>query len=575
MVALGILLITFLVVSGAGVLLYGALSRASGTQETLAGGAAFGFCALLLLAYAIIAAGFSYWIVAAVMLTITLVAGCWLGARGGFQLERMPRGLVLVLGLVFISRFAAASMHQFPLGWDPVFHLLLAKKILLTNTLITDWRPFRDIGLNYPIGTHNLLVFFTVVTGAPLELVFNALIPFLGVINTWQIFAMVRRVTSRDDYGIYGAFAYGMLALYGSIDYYRWGGLPNQLGMTFLLGALQLLAAAPSRYGQISMAALFLAAIPLTHHHVMISAGVIGALYVLGLIYEKRRREVRSSFVVGLCAAVLASPFLWSYLARAHTVGQTNIMAFSEDISDPMLIPDRLGYAFFALALYGFWGYKRRLVRFERQATFVGIAAGLFGLFLLLGYVVPLTTQVILGRQISPFTPSRFLTDAAYFLSLPAAFGIVLLRDKTRWSTVRLSIVLLVLALSNKDQWRELFKRVPVAPELVTAYRWIEREAPRNVVLCDQDRRWGPHGSWANYLTWHQTARTPVPISEPIPPEPALEQVIDDACRDKGQGHAHPLLAGLEIWDVVAVADIPPGVVPVMEVQHRVAIVKK
>jgi hypothetical protein len=140
---------------------------------------------------------------------------------------------------------------------------------------------------------------------------------------------------------------------------------------------------------------------------------------------------------------------------------------------------------------------------------------------------------------------------------------------------VRLSLVLLLLAVTNKDQWRELFKRVPVAPELVAAYRWIEREAPQNVVLCDQDRRWGPHGSWASYLTWHQTARTPVPISEPVALEPTLEQVIDDACRDKGRGRAHPLLAGLEIWDVVPLAAMPPGTTPVLEVQQRVAIVKR
>ena len=35
------------------------------------------------------------------------------------------------------------------------------------------------------------------------------------------------------SYGGYSALAYGMWAVYGSIDYYRWGGLPNAIAMAF------------------------------------------------------------------------------------------------------------------------------------------------------------------------------------------------------------------------------------------------------------------------------------------------------------------------------------------------------
>jgi hypothetical protein len=30
---------------------------------------------------------------------------------------------------------------EYPLGWDPTFHLILARKILESNALCTDWRP--------------------------------------------------------------------------------------------------------------------------------------------------------------------------------------------------------------------------------------------------------------------------------------------------------------------------------------------------------------------------------------------------------------------------------------------------
>ena len=574
MTALIVLIGTFLMVSLIGLLIYAAMANSSFDADTVVGGAAFGFCFVLLLAYISIYLQGSYMLASAAFLAAGLTAALVLWRRKNFKIEPLPAGLVLTLGLVFATRFGAAARHDFPLGWDPAFHLLLAKKILSTKSLIADWLPFRDIALNYPIGTHNLLVWFQSVTGIQLELVFNAFIPFLGVLNTGQIFCLVRRATSRIDFAIYGAFAYGMFALFGSIDYYRWGGLPNQLGMTFMLATLQLLARSKLNYGEVIIAALLLASIPLTHHHVMISMGVILSIYAIMLAREKRWLEIVQVANVGLIATIIVSPVLWRYFSRVHSVGQTSILDFSEDISDPFLIPASLGYVFFAFSLYGFWAMKRRGARFPSQTGFTAIGAGLFALFLLLGYVTPVMTQFILGRQVSPFTPSRFLTDAVYFLSIPAGVGIGLLREKTKINTKRFAILLLFLACTNLDQWRELYKRVPIAPELAAAYRYIE-QAPQNVVLCDQDRRWGPHGSWATYLSWHRTGRTPVPISEPQASASMLESEIDRACQGDETSRSQLKVAGLEIWDVVRTEDIPEGNKPINVDQRKVAIIRR
>ena len=87
------------------------------------------------------------------------------------------------------------------------------------------------------------------------------------------------------------------------------------------------------------------------------------------------------------------------------------------------------------------------------------------------------------------------------------------------------------------------------------SYRWIETHAPRDVVICDQDRRWGHQGSWASFLTWRVTGRTPVPISEPQSDGPSMERAIENFCLN---GEVGEIISHRKIWDVVSSEDIYP-----------------
>src|SRR5271168_1568574 len=198
--------------------------------------------------------------------------------RGSVQRLGVTKPALIILGLVAISRFVPTLIHEWPPGWDPSFHLILARKVALADRMIYDWTPFENVPLNYPLGSHFLLVLISRLSGLPLHRVFQMLLPLIGVITTAEVYLLCLRLHLAEEIAAFSALAYGFWAAYGSIDYYRWGGLPNALAMTFLLAIIALMVAPRRTWKHVALAALFFAAICFAHHHVMITSGIILAV---------------------------------------------------------------------------------------------------------------------------------------------------------------------------------------------------------------------------------------------------------------------------------------------------------
>src|SRR5204863_5520077 len=119
---------------------------------------------------------------------------------------------------------------------DPSFHTLIAQKILNSGTIPTDWLPFETVKLNYPVGSHILIAETARLTRIPVYIVFKSLFPVLASLTTLSMYCLALRLLGNRHAAWCGAVAYSFFAVWGSLDYYRWGGLPNLLGMLFLLG---------------------------------------------------------------------------------------------------------------------------------------------------------------------------------------------------------------------------------------------------------------------------------------------------------------------------------------------------
>ncbi len=237
---------------------------------------------------------------------------------------RSSRWIVVVLLLVAFTRFAVALPQPLPEGpFDPTFHLILAKKIQLTQHAIDNWLPFENVALDYPTGSHTLVVVLAALAGLPLHTVFKDLIPLLGILSTAQVYVLGRRCMGDESIALYSAAGYGLLAWYGSIDYFRWSGLPNELAMLFFIAMLSLWLEALGARVRIALMALLYAAVILVHHHVMLASGLI----ILGLLATRGRRVLAWSIAI---AILLDLFFLVPYAFHIGIFHSTSVLSDTE-----------------------------------------------------------------------------------------------------------------------------------------------------------------------------------------------------------------------------------------------------
>jgi hypothetical protein len=432
--------------------------------------------------------------------------------------------LAIVLAIVALSRFGVTLGDELPPGWDPSFHLILAKKLALSGRMVFDWEPFENISLNYPLGSHVLVAITAAIAHIPLHSAFKLLIPAFGILTTALVFLFGSRVTGRDEVGAFSSLAYGMWAVSGSIDYYRWGGLPNEIAMAFLMAVLVLVTTSPVVRPRGALASVLLVAMALTHHHVMLAAGFV-LLALAGLYFASGRweRAVRDVLMPLAGAGILGSFYLVPYALKAATVGSTGVLSFSEQLFTPALVVTSLGIVFAIAVGLGVILQIRRGGAGVEIGTLHTVTASLLLLFVVFEYMYRLVTWARTGTGYVAFTPSRFLTDLVYMLSVYAGLAIVWAKDRLELRAATAVGACLALSLTTIPAWKEREGSGDPAP-LFRAFQWIEKNTPPDTLVLNNH-------PWAVYGTWRRCASTPIPVSEPSregTPKSLLFRAIDD-----------------------------------------------
>ena len=211
------------------------------------------------------------------------------GAGGAATYRRVTLGIIVLLGVVAVSRTIPLYFSRLPIGWDPSFHLILVQKIILEGVVPVDWRPFEPVTLNYPLGSHILIAMGALLSGQPAESVFMVAFPLMATLTTAVVYFLGRSLSGDARLGLAAAFCYGLLAKYGSLDYYRWGGLPNMIGMLYFIASIWVLAWLTYPVN-IVVASIFLAAVYLVHHHSMVSV-LLALVAIVATIWLSARGD--------------------------------------------------------------------------------------------------------------------------------------------------------------------------------------------------------------------------------------------------------------------------------------------
>ena len=424
---------------------------------------------------------------------------------------------LVILGVLAIIRFLPTVIHEWPPGWDPSFHLILARKIALADGMIYDWMPFENVPLNYPLGSHFLLVVISGMNGLPLHRVFQMLIPLIGVITAAEIYLLSLRLNLHEEVAAFSSLAYGFWAAFGSLDYYRTGGLPNALAMTFLLAIIALLATPARTWKQVGLLSVFFAAICLAHHHVMVTSGIVLAvLFVYFLVSNQKRAAVE--IPIGVSGGVLLAAFyLLPYLLKATSLGSTDVFRFQEPLSARSLFRD-LGPVFVLFSTAGLvLGWRARKEYPGLRSLFV-ICGTLLVLFLLSGPIYRQFALRFTGQDYVAFTPSRFLMDMACFVSIFAGYAASRLRQETGMSVAVATVFGILLTASTYRTWQQMIHEGGAPVGSWGAYHWIAENTPPDAIVLTTN-------SWACVASWRRTLSSPLPISEPRHLDPVWETV--------------------------------------------------
>ncbi len=419
--------------------------------------------------------------------------------------------LGVVLLVVGVSRFLPTFFHSIPPGFDPSLHSLLAKKLMLSDRFVSDFSPFENIAVTYPLGSHFLLVVLSRATSMPLHRVFQLLLPALGVITTAQIYALARTVFRSSEIALYSAVAYGMWAFLGSIGYYTWGGLPNELGMMFLIAANALLFRRSSDMRSAGALAIFLSGAFLTHHQVTVVAVIIFTVAAAYLWLQPQVAQWANSIklrvlVAGVAGAVLmTAAYMIPEAQKLGRIGQTDALRFQTSHTIFALVAN-MGLIFLVAAVVGFIASGREKTS-EQIGMLRAICIALTAAYLVSGPLYSAFARYRWGDERTALEPTRFVTDLVYFLSLYAGFAIYRLTARLRMPPGKTVGLALLLALSNISLWRGTF----VAGndnDLWHAYEWIQQHTPPDAVVLTND-------SWAAYATWRPTLNTPYNPASP------------------------------------------------------------
>ncbi|OGS27306.1 MAG: hypothetical protein A2297_00475 [Elusimicrobia bacterium RIFOXYB2_FULL_48_7] len=432
--------------------------------------------------------------------------------------------LIFLCLVVFVSRLIPLFYTQFPRGWDPSFHCIIAQKLLITGILPDNWMPFEPSAMNYTMGSHILLALVSKFTGIPVHQAFKLFYPFLAVLAALGIYCLALYFTDNRKISVLSFVSYSFLANWGSVDYYNWGGLPNMFGMLFLLVILLLVLKQPAGTGRVKnilIGSILLSAVYLTHH---LSAVVIISLFsfyaLLGLIRSGKLDKTSSAFIfITLLSLVLSFIPLLPFISKVGTITSTTALKYFDE---PMILPHtalkNVGMLLSALAITGIYLVFREKRMGEAGRFFlVYWAAELLAVYFCLDYVYRAFTMLIFKENFTAFTPSRFLTDMAYPLSIFSAVCLYKVLEKIKFKG-SFALIVAAMVMYGSPAIKNQCGPDRFAPKDAAGYEWMGKNTPEGGVLLVWDY-------WAPYIAWRETLYTPLPSSENRANEYSLDKL--------------------------------------------------
>ncbi|MFT5131482.1 MAG: hypothetical protein ACI8W8_005118 [Rhodothermales bacterium] len=430
--------------------------------------------------------------------------------------------LLIVLGAGLASTGILAS--SIPRGFDPSFHSLISRILLIAQGIPHSWEPFERVQLNYPLGTH-LLIASTSQLGCELASAFQACMWWFCAVQVPMTWLVARRILGHSRAALGATLIFALMPKWGApVSFTLWGGLPMLIDQFFFLAFALLLLRRPAKQ-RIWLGGVLLAAIVMTHH---LAALLIAA--VLGLYLLTRPREWR--FLLGSVGVqlLLASGFLIGFVGKLRGLGSTHALRFLEEpILSPMDVIQQAGPVFVCIVAAGLlWAACRRVSYPQGRFLLCWIGA-LAGGYIIFGQIYPRYMLATIGEPVMAFTPSRWATMLSSPLAIAAAWP---LAQRWAWWIV---LPLLVWGGTQQLQW----PKARHDASHFAMYQRLDTILPANAFVLNTLTSDRLEFVWQAALSGREVQYSSLPASEPRD-APAI--------REKSAVMADGTLNGIRIW---------------------------
>lgn len=471
----------------------------------------WGIAGFVLTAIPVAAFSFSYYQILHALICLPALA--WLALRK--QHASSTRSFFriapfLVVLLAFLVRLAPYLPHtDWYGGGDMRFHNILAKSIMINDSLPLTWEPFAGIPVNYPLGGHLLAAFISRHAMLPVHTVLNVLLCLYGALSAGMIYLLSLSLFKSRPAALISSIAYGFTALAGSLDYVRWGGMPNSMAMLLLLLMVRELiqgqrtdAAGHSGY---LAPALISAAIILSHHYSALAMFLLSAALLFFTPLRKLSLRSLACSISGLLLALLVLHAA-GHIPGDTNIGQTSAFRFYEHPISLAEAAMSLNLPFVFLGIFGLWVIIRHRIPPPLSLITAWVTA-YFSAFVFLEYGYRLAVFSLTEGQhfFTALTPSRLIADLAYPLSLSA--GALVMHIKLKHYTAHAVAVLCAVGLASCFLFFLSVHGATGIPGSSEAITWISKNVPPDSIIVGSL----PH---LEYRSWRRTSAPPIPASE-------------------------------------------------------------
>jgi hypothetical protein len=487
------------------------------------------------------------WLPGAIGLVYLIVIGfsnsrnttAWL--KEGWKAAKQNLGsslvLVVILTLIFATRFWAIRSIPVPLWGDSYHHTIITQLLLDNKGLFQSWQPYAELTtFSYHFGFHSLAACFAWLTHIPSEkavLFSGQIINALAVIS---LYPLAWKITRSRWASMLTLLVAGLL-FEVPMTYTNWGRYTQLAGQAILPAAIFLVWQSFEKkqinWKSILLINLTLAGLGLTHYRILLLVLIfLPTIWLFSLRKKSLRFLIKRTFWVGLGSLLLYVPWL------LRTISGKMITIISAQVSQPepaivaaynpsAMLGSVFGYVpawtwLLGAPLLGwlFWKRDRKIAILSAWWFLISIAGNLGWL-----HIPDVIVLDYFAVAIAMYIPASILFGAGSNTLIQAA------RDST-WSShlpvvsrkilTALGVIGLV-ALSVWGARQRLFDIDPIQYSLVTfpdlqAFEWIDDNTPEDArflvnsffaynyyVLAGSDGGW-----WIPVLGHRETTLPPI-----------------------------------------------------------------